>query len=117
MKSLPRLEPVSGCTAPARRGRPAKARVNPAELEVLGIPEALALFHQLGRRISRAVIKRAVISGALKAHQDTLCHDRLGQPLLKFYRTDLDAFWRATLQPVSPKILPLNEKGPLHRAL
>ena len=65
--------------------------------EYLTIPDALMLLRQKGRPVSRLKLRRAIGIGHLRALVDQLCHDRLGQPILRIRRKDLDAWLSASL--------------------
>lgn len=82
------------------RGRRRLPEVDPATLEVLGIPQTLSFCKAKGRPIGRAKLMSAIASGTLPAVEDLLCVDRRGNPLLKIRRVDLERWLHSTLRPI-----------------
>ena len=102
-----------------RQGRPRNPDVDPALLDVLSIPQALAYARSKGRGMSRARLMAAIVTGELVALMDRRL-DRHGKPLLRITRKAFEAWLMATLTPFHPAALPgsaSNNKGPLQRAL
>lgn len=101
-----------------RRGRPRNPETDPALLDVLSRPQALALARQKGRSLGRERLNLAIATGELEALQDRRL-DRCGNPLLLLKRKTFEAWLMATLTPFHPAALPgasSNGKGPLTRA-
>ena len=72
------------------------------KLEWLTIPLALKLLKMLGRPTGRKALERAILAGYLPAYTDTCRIDRLGQPLLRIKREDLDIWLTNALKRIYP---------------
>lgn len=82
-----------------RRGRP---RVTtPVDLlDELTIPQVMAYLRLKNRPLSRTRIRQQIALGRLPASLDLLHLDRLGRPIYRVKREDVDRMIRASLQPL-----------------
>ena len=93
------MSPTPSCRP---RGRPRRLEADPASLEVLSIPEALAYLRSLGRGISRARFLDVILTGQCPACEDTLKLDRFGRARFCVKRVDLEAWLASTVIPFKP---------------
>lgn len=87
------------------RGRPRKPLADPATLDLLTVPQALAYLRAQGRPMGRAKLRGEIAAGRLPALVDRLHLDRLRQPMLLLERTAVDRWVRASLRPLTPASL------------